>query len=133
MEWFAFKASDEIFGMDTQYVYRVVDDIRVTPVPFTPSCYLGLFYYRGELFEIIDIAALFELGKSNRRTDHCVLILTKWSDKRWGLLPDQTLGLLWTDKDNQNGQFDDGQTVRYLRPEDIWDALTGLPYGPGKV
>ena len=130
MEWFAFKAADEILGMDAGYIYRIIGDIRITPVPLAPECYLGLIYYRGEMFNVVDVVDLMGYGKADLDTDNRI-ILVKWSDKKLAFASDKIIGLLWIEDDKvENESYtDDEYTVRRITPELIWNKLMELSYG----
>ncbi len=130
LELFTFRAKDEILGIDAQYVYRVIDDAKATPVPFTPECHLGLMYYRGELFDVIDIGSLLGLTDADQKKDPRV-ILIKWSNKKLGLISDQVEGLVW-EKEKEENDISPAKPpsgARAITPEHIWDLLLKLPYG----
>ena len=134
MEWFAFKAADEYFGIDARHVYRVVEDARIAPVPLAPPCHLGLVYYRGEMFDVIDIVNLLGKRKAGMK-DNFRLILVKWSDKKLALVPDGIVGLLWIEdgKNTDTVYVGGNYTARLVTPEYIWSTLLKLPYGPDKI
>jgi chemotaxis signal transduction protein len=159
MEWLAFKAGDEYLGIEAQYIHRVVDEVKVTPVPLVPSCYIGLIYYRGEMFDVIDIGSLLgqrevvappaspeQAGKENSR-----IILVKWSHKKLALVPDKIIGLIWVEDteerhtvyapsppglspdERDNAGQEEEYTVRLITPDHIWEKVSELSYGPHKV
>jgi len=134
MELFTFQARDQILGIDAQYVYRVVDDIDIAPAPLSPACYLGLLYYRGELFDVIDIASLLGQGKADMAGSFRV-ILVRWSGKKFALVPDRIIGLLCIE-DKEEGQTvcaKENHVVRPITPDQIWNELLKLHYGPKKI
>jgi chemotaxis signal transduction protein len=131
---FTFKVADESFGIDARDVYRVVEDARITPVPLAPPSHLGLLYYRGELFDVIDVVSL--LGKRKEELkDKYRIILVKWSDKKMALVPDEIVGLLWIEDGNNKDTVYDGVnfTTRRVNPEHIWSTLLKLSHGPDKI
>ncbi|MCP4667329.1 MAG: chemotaxis protein CheW [Deltaproteobacteria bacterium] len=134
MEWFTFQARKEVLGIDAQHVYRVVDDVKVTPVPLTPECHLGLIYYRGELFTVIDIINMLGYGKANVEKN-APIILVKWSDKNLALVSDQIGGLLWIEDEAETlSTYGKGNhTVRPITPETIWNTLLKFSYGPDQI
>ena len=163
MEWFAFKAADKYLGIETQYIHRVVDEVEVTPVPLVPACYMGLMYYRGELFDVIHVGSLsgdrqavyppalpgsHRAGQWRAGNENLRIILVKWSHKKLALVPDEIIGLIWVE-DNKREQtvytprspllsdIDAGQeeecTVRLITPEHIWKKVSEFHYGPHKV
>ena len=144
MEWFAFKAGDEYLGIEAQYIHRVVDEIKITPVPLLPPCHRGLMYYRGEVFDVIDIGGL--LGKSKAAgppasqasppakqseaararalragNENSRIILLKWSHKKLALAPDKIIGLIWVE-DNKGKE-----TVYTPRPHRLSPPATAPP------
>jgi chemotaxis signal transduction protein len=134
LELFTFKAADEYFGIDARHVYRVVEDARITPVPLAPPSHLGLMYYRGELFDVIDVVSLLGKRKEDLK-DKYRIILIKWSDKKMALVPDGIVGLLWIENGKNTDTVYDGvnYTARRVTPEYIWSTLLKLPYGPDKI
>ena len=134
LEWFAFKAADEYLGIEARHVYRVVEDVRIAPVPLATHCHLGLIYYRGEMFDVIDVVSLLGKRKAGMK-DNFRIILVKWSDKKLALVPDGIVGLLWIeDGKNTDTVYTGGNyTVRLVTPEYIWSTLLKLTYGPDKI
>ena len=134
MEWFTFRAREEVLGLDAQYVYRVVDDAKIAPVPLTPECYLGLTYYRGELYTVIDIVNMLGYGMANSERN-APIILVKWSERKLALVSDEIVGLLWVeDEDNTLSTYSDGNySVRFVSPEHIWNNLLKFSYGPDQI
>lgn len=158
MEWFAFKGGDEYLGIEAQYIHRVVDEVKVTPVPLVPDCHRGLMYYRGEVFDVIHIGSLLgqreavyppaspESSRWRAGDENPRIILLKWSSKKLALAPDHIIGLVSVE-DNKRGQTvyapspaerDDGgqkekYVVRLIAPDHIWEKVSELSYGPHKV
>jgi hypothetical protein len=99
---------------------------------------MGLIYYRGDLFDVIDIGSL--LGKKkgtrwDRGKEISRVILLKWLDKKLALIPDRIIGLIWSaDNKGKHAANAEGEyAARLITPDEIWRRLTGLPYGPHKV
>ncbi len=138
MEFITFKAADRYFGIETQHIHRVLDDFRVTPVPFLPFCHLGLLYYRGELFDVIDIGALFGREKGSQAVatgqDYRVILL-KWLQRKLALVPDEIVGLNWIEdhKEGKEIYSEEGYNIELITPDHIWGMLSGLSYGYHKV
>lgn len=130
MEWFTFKVGDEHFGIETQYIYRVVDDVKVTPVPLTPACHMGVIYYRGELFDVLHLGRLLKGEKVQEKQGRWT-ILMKWSGKRLALVPDKVIGLLWIeDQDRrQTVSSREKDAIRFIKPEYLWNKILELSYG----
>lgn len=129
MEWFTFKAASEHLGIEAQYIYRVVDDVQIAPVPLLPACHMGLIYYRGEFFHVVHMGSLLgqDGGKSKEKG---WIILIKWSDKKLALVADKVIGLLWIeDHDRAQSIYTQGDyTVRLVTPEDIWSNVVRLAH-----
>lgn len=131
MECFTFKAGAEYLGIQVQYIFRVLEDISITQVARTPESYLGLIYYRGELYDVIDIVHLLGHGNADLKKNFRI-ILVKWSDKKLALVTDEIIGLFWIDnaEDNKTVIRKETYTVHLITPEEIWEKLLNLSYGP---
>ena len=134
MEWFSFMAADEHLGIETHYIYRVVDDVKITPVPLTPSCHMGLLYHRGELFDVVHVGNLLKQEELKRKEEGWIILL-KWSGKKLGLCPDKVKGLVWIEDQEGSQPVHTGEkeTIRLITPELIWNKLSGLSYGYPKI
>ncbi|MBW1783054.1 MAG: chemotaxis protein CheW [Deltaproteobacteria bacterium] len=130
MECFIFEAAEKYLGIEAQYIYRVADDVAPTPVPLTPPCHVGIIYYRGDLFDVIDMGRLLgdERSPSN---GHPYVILLKWGQRKLGLIPYRIVGMEWIE-DSDSTQIvitKDGRTIQMITLEEIWEILSELPYG----
>jgi len=134
MEWLTFIAGEKELGMEAGHVYRVVDDARITPVPGTPACHMGLIYHRGELFDVVHLGTLLSGAATSAARPlnaYRWIILLKWAGKKLALVPDRIVGLLWLD-DTQEGcraVTRENRTVMRITPGEIWKKLMELPYG----
>jgi len=131
MDYFIFEAGEKYLGIAVQYIYRIADDIKTTPVPSVPSCYRGLIYYRGDLFDVIDVGSL--MGKERFLSNgNPYLILLKWDQRKLGLVSDKIIGIKWIEANNGNRTVftEDGSTVELITPEEIWKNVSELAYGP---
>lgn len=130
MEWFTFKVGDEHFGIETRYIYRVVDDVKVIPVPLTPACHMGLIYYRGELFDVFHLGSLLKKEKVEEKEGRWT-ILMKWSGKRLALIPDKVIGLLGIEEPDRQQRVSsrENEAIRFIKPDYIWNKLLELSYG----
>jgi chemotaxis signal transduction protein len=134
MEWFLFKAGSEYLGIEADSVYRIIEDTPIAPVPLTPDSYLGLIYYRGELFEVIDIASLLGYGQIKIEKS-ARIILVKSTDKKLGLVTDLIIGIQWADDDPIEGKLmlNDHPPIKLMSPNDIWKKMQDLSYGPIQI
>ncbi len=134
MKLFAFEIGEELLGLEARYVHRVLEGLCVTPVCFAPSGYMGLVYYRGELFDVVDLAGLLEKDEPDAE-EKKRFVLIRWSSRKMAIAVGSIAGLLWLPDNGQNDvcYTEDGRPVRILAPDRIWKKLMGQPYGPGQV
>lgn len=130
MDCFVFEAAEKHLGIEAQYVYRIADEVRLTPIPLLPSCHVGIIYYRGDLFDVIDVGRL--LGKGGPIADRPLyVILLKWDHRKLGLIPERIVGIKRVEDENNHEMVfaKDGLSIHMLTPEAIWKTLSTLPYG----
>jgi len=132
-ECFVFKAFDQYLGIRPRYIYRVVDEIKITPVPLVSECYLGLIYYRGELFDVLQAGRL--MGKVELSAENGRIILLKWGGKKIGLIPEKIVGLTWISGEGEGEEKygTDECPLRFIEPDDIWDMVNGFSDGFDKI
>ncbi len=140
MKIFVFKAKDIHMGIESEYVYRIIDDYKITPVCLTPKCYTGLIFYRGELFDVINIGLLFDYSGhteniDNEPTQNQRIIIVKWHNKKIAVIPDEITGMIWIDgKSNElNSYRYENKNINLITPDHIWKKLQELPYGYQQV
>ena len=131
MECFIFEAAEKCLGVETEYIYRIADDIQIIPVPLAPPCYRGLSYFRGDLFDVIDLGSLMG-GERSLLNGNPYIILLKWGQRKLGLIPDKIIGITRIEENNgsQTVFTEEGRTTELIMPEKIWKILSELPYGP---
>lgn len=132
MEIVAFSVDGRLYGFDAQHVNRVIEKVNIFPAPFMPECHMGLLFYRGELYDVIDAGILFNQNKS-AMDSHSRIILMKWNRKRLAVIPDVVVGLMWIDDQalDQGTLTAHGETIDLITPESFWSRLLELSYGPG--
>lgn len=136
MKLFVFKAKDKFIGIESEYVYKIIDDYKMTPVCLTPKCYAGLLFYRGELFDVINIRLLLGYsGHSGYTYDesdqNSRIIIIKWHNKKLAVIPDEIIGMIWID-DNSEGlnlYRHENRDINLITPNYIWKKLLELSYG----
>jgi len=99
-------------------------------VPLMPACYEGLIYYRGDLFDVIDMGRLMENEATMLRDDPYIILL-KWDAGKLGLIPDRIVGMQWVENESGTGTVFNkkGDTIKLMTPDEIWGKLSGLAYG----
>jgi chemotaxis signal transduction protein len=130
MDCFIFEAAGKCLGIEARYVYRIADDAGPAPVPLLPSCHVGIIYYRGDLFDVIDAGRL--LGNESSLSDKTpYVILLKWEQRKLGLIPDRIVGIKSIEDANATPTVftRHGHAIQMITPGEIWKILSGLPYG----
>lgn len=132
MEIVAFSVDGRLYGFHAQHVNRVIEKVNIFPAPFMPECHMGLLFYRGELYDVIDAGILFNQNKS-AMDSHSRIILMKWNRKRLAIIPDVVVGLMWIDDQafDQGTLTAHGETIDLITPESFLSRLLELSYGPG--
>jgi chemotaxis signal transduction protein len=130
MDIFIFEAAGHYFGIEARYIYRIADGVVIVPVPLMPSCYEGLIYYRGDLFDVVDMGRLMENEVSTLHDDPYIILL-KWNAGKLGLIPDRVVGMKWVEDNGGAGTVfnERGDMVKLMTPDGIWQKLAGLAYG----
>jgi chemotaxis signal transduction protein len=130
MDIFIFEAAGHYFGIEATYIYRIADNVIIVPVPLMPSCYEGLIYYRGDLFDVVHMGRLMENEVSTLHDDPYIILL-KWNAGKLGLIPDRVVGMKWIEDNGGTGTVfnERGDTVKLMTPDGIWKKLAGLAYG----
>ena len=134
MKLFVFKSKDEFIGIESDYVHRIIDDLKITPVPHTPESYTGILYHRGELFDVINMRLLLGYPDDGSAEPNRIIIL-KWLDKKLAVIPDEISGMIWIDDDSSNGNeyYHENSKIRLITPDYIWKKVSELYYGPCKI
>jgi len=130
----AFKAGDRYLGLEARYIYRIVEEVTVTPVPRVPDWYLGLMYYRGEVFDVVHAGSL--LG--NRQTSAVQgarVIVLKWSNRKLAVVPDRIVGMrpLEDQGTEKVSCTNYDHPMRVLTPEELWGRVSGISDVPQKL
>lgn len=130
MDIFIFEAAGRYFGIEAKYIYRIADNVIIVPVPLMPACYEGLIYYRGDLFDVVDMGLLMA-NEASAPHDDPYIILLKWNAGKMGLIPRRIVGMKWVEDNNEAGAVfnERGDTVELMTPHGIWKKLAGLGYG----
>ncbi len=123
MKLFTFRLGNDDFGIESKYVYRVLEDVRITPVCLMPPFYLGLLYYRGELFDVVDLGVLLDRGMHLQESRRLVVI--RWGDRKLAISSGIIQGLVWIDDDRERDALisEDGGMIHLITPEQIWEKM----------
>lgn len=71
-----FRVRDQRYALSTALVRELVEVASVTPVPRTPSSFLGLFNLRGEPIPLVDMALLLDLEAAHPAAKMHVIIVS---------------------------------------------------------
>jgi chemotaxis signal transduction protein len=134
MELVGFSILDRLYGLHSRYVNRVIECTRLFPAPFMPECHKGLLFYRGDLYDVIDVGILFSRKASAKEPPYRIILL-KWELKKLAIIPDVVIGLVSLDDPSvkQEASRVNGQPIDLITPDSLWDQLLKLSYGPGKI
>jgi len=134
MEIVAFSVDGRLYGLEAQHVNRVIENVNIFSTPFMPECHMGLLFYRGELYDVIDAGILFN-QKTSVMDSHSRIILMKWNRNKLAIIPDVVVGLVWIDDPaiDQGALTAHGQMIDMITPDSLWNRLLKLSYGPGKI
>jgi len=83
-EYLIFRLGDEEFGIDILKVQEIRGCDRVTRLPNSPECIVGVTNLRGVIVPIIDLRIRFGLPLINNDSDNVVIVLN---------LEDRTVGI----------------------------------------
>ena len=130
MDIFIFEAAGHYIGIEAKYIYRIADSVSIVPVPLMPVCYEGLIYYRGDLFDVIDMGRFLEKEATTPHDDPYIILL-KWNAETLGLIPDRIVGIKWVEDNGGTGAVfnERGDMVKLMTPGGIWKKLAGLANG----
>jgi len=133
-ECLAFKAGDRCLGIEARYVYRVVEEVTITPVPRVPDWYLGLMYYWGEVFDVVHAGSLLGNGQTSAVQAARVIVL-KWSNRKLAVVPDCIVGIrsLEDQGPGKASCTDHDHPVRIFTPEELWERVSGIFDVPQKL
>ena len=134
MEIVAFSIDGRLYGLDAQHVNRVIEKVNIFSAPFMPKCHIGLLFYRGELYDVINAGILFN-QKTSVMDPHSRIILLKWSRNKLAIIPDVVVGLVQIDEHaiDQGTSTAHGKMIDLITPDSLWTRLLYLSYGPGKI
>ena len=89
--YIVFKLQNEQFGISLSDCQRVLNNQKISPVPFTASYIKGILHYHGHLIATIDLLKLLGYSSTNISPDQSVIVV---KDRRaiFCLLVDQVVG-----------------------------------------
>ncbi len=88
----SFYLADEMYGVEAEYVERVLALKRFTDLPCTPDYILGIINVKGNIVAVIDIKKLFNVA-GKELTDQSQVIILEDKGINFGILIDEIIGL----------------------------------------
>ena len=74
-QFLSFNLDNELFAVDIVKVREVLDCIRITKVPRTPSSMLGVINLRGSVVPVIDMRRKFGMEQAEKTVNTCIVIM----------------------------------------------------------
>ncbi|MDV3504202.1 chemotaxis protein CheW [Marinobacter sp. M-5] len=71
----SFVLDDEWFGVEISGIQEVLEYRRITQVPRTPNCMLGVINLRGKVIPVVDLRQHFRMQMSEPTIDSCIVIV----------------------------------------------------------
>lgn len=72
--YLAFSLNDEEYALPLLQVKEVIAMPEITPVPYTPSHFLGIMNLRGQVISVVDLRLKFKMKKAEKLTETTVII-----------------------------------------------------------
>ncbi len=73
--YLSFRLGEETFGANVGSVLSILEMIRITKVPCSPSYLKGVINLRGEVLPVIDLRLRFGMAVTELNSSHCILVM----------------------------------------------------------
>ncbi len=87
-----FRLSEEVYGIETQFVREVCAPDAITTIPCTPAFVSGVINIRGQIVSVLDLRVFFELPPAAEAGGGQVIVLAS-ENMEFGILADVILGV----------------------------------------
>lgn len=74
-QYLTFKLSEEVYALEITRVREVLDYIKITKVPGTPSFMKGVINLRGGVVPVVDLRMKFGMSAIQPTVDTCIIIV----------------------------------------------------------
>jgi len=130
MDVLTFQVGGKWYGLDAGIVHRVVEDYIVYPVPMMPVFHKGLIFYRGDLYDVIDLGVL--LGRKPAAGSR--LMLFRWRHHAMAFLADVIGSIrLLEDRSKDRIVLETGEIVHILSIERWIERIVNNGHGSGEI
>jgi len=89
----AFRAGEEVFGLEIGNVREVIEYREVTPVPRAPEFVAGIISLRGAILPVVDLRKRIGMESTEPGPETVILVL-EVDGRRVGLVADRILDIL---------------------------------------
>lgn len=96
MQVLVFSINNSYYGLDTKYVDEVMSRQKLTPVPNSSDCVVGMTYVRGACYICIDLCNILFKVKS-KLSDTQKFLLTSYNDRLVAYIVDEVVGVYVVD------------------------------------
>lgn len=130
MDVLTFQIDKAWFGLDAALVQRVVEEQGVYSIPCMPAMHRGLLFYRGELFDVIDLGWIFHGAPAQGKR----LMLVKWKMYAFAFLAD-AIGQIRIGEADATGRIvlGNGDGIRLLAMDRLIETILENCHGPGEI
>jgi purine-binding chemotaxis protein CheW len=74
-QYLTFKLDGETFGADIAHISKIIDSIKITPIPLAPEFMCGVTNIRGKAIPVIDLRLKLGLQKGSLTIDSSILVV----------------------------------------------------------
>jgi chemotaxis signal transduction protein len=130
MDVLTFRIDQAWFGLNAANVQRVVEEQAVYAIPCMPALHKGLLFYRGELFDVIDLGLVLHGAPAQGKR----LMLVKWKMHAFAFLADEIGSIRAGDADAADRiEQETGDGVRLLSIDRLIETILENCHGPGEI
>ncbi len=122
--WLLAQAGQSTYALPLAQTAGVVHEFQVAPVPWAPAAYRGVANVRGDLYDVIDLAAAVGIERTPVTQNARLVLLATQVANRCALLVRQVIGLRHDEDLLQDKSWQDRQTGRQVSSLDVTEVLT---------
>jgi purine-binding chemotaxis protein CheW len=88
----AFVLENEHYGIEAEYVHRVFNTIKITPLPSSHTLIKGIMNDHGNILCVVDLKSVFGLAQHQDTSSYDVITISH-QDIEMGILVDSIIGI----------------------------------------